>query len=196
MRSVHPTALLALALAGCGTSAAAPPPAALDGSPSPIEAGGGAGDANSGHGEGGAGDEDAGAADDGAPPGLDVACAAYLGSSPTSSWVYPDSNGKLHYTPLGPGGDTIMDFSSAGYMGGGVALPTVAVQRKGRPVRGRRHERDSSRDRQCLRAPARERLSGRRAPRAGGVHPGGLSSNQSERRRPARERHRGLEERS
>jgi hypothetical protein len=37
--------------------------------------------------------------------------------------------GKLAYKPLSAQGDTIMDFSSAGYMGGGVALPTVMVQK-------------------------------------------------------------------
>lgn len=41
-----------------------------------------------------------------------------------SKWVYPGGNGKLIYkTTLA--GDKIMDFSFAGYMGGGVPLPTV-----------------------------------------------------------------------
>jgi hypothetical protein len=43
-----------------------------------------------------------------------------------SRWVYPGPDGKLVYKTL-PTGDRIMDFSHAGYMGGGVALPTVAV---------------------------------------------------------------------
>src|SRR5581483_10559772 len=41
----------------------------------------------------------------------------------TSAWVHPDAQGRLAYQTL-PGGDRIMDFSHAGYAGGGVALPT------------------------------------------------------------------------
>jgi len=44
-----------------------------------------------------------------------------------SSWVYTDANGKLSYKTLEKG-DRIMDFSDAGYMGGGVALPIVPVK--------------------------------------------------------------------
>lgn len=44
-----------------------------------------------------------------------------------SEWAHFDDNGKLDYRSL-PTGDHIMDFSSAGYMGGGVALPTVPVK--------------------------------------------------------------------
>jgi hypothetical protein len=40
----------------------------------------------------------------------------------TSEWVHPGPNGKLVYKTT-PAGDKIMDFSTAGYMGGGVALP-------------------------------------------------------------------------
>ncbi len=49
-------------------------------------------------------------------------------NSAQSHWVHPGPDGKLVYktTPLG---DRIMDFSYAGYMGGGVALPTVAVKK-------------------------------------------------------------------
>jgi hypothetical protein len=43
-----------------------------------------------------------------------------------SQWVYPGPNGKLIYSDT-PAGDRIMDFSYAGYMGGGVALPNVPV---------------------------------------------------------------------
>lgn len=51
---------------------------------------------------------------------------------PNSEWVRPGSNGKLVYkTTLN--GDMIMDFSYAGYMGGGVALPTVTVKRTVQP---------------------------------------------------------------
>ena len=44
-----------------------------------------------------------------------------------SQWVYFDPNGELTYRTL-PTGDRIMDFSSAGYMGGGVAIPAVPVR--------------------------------------------------------------------
>jgi hypothetical protein len=49
-----------------------------------------------------------------------------------SSWVYPGRNGKLVYKTTATG-DRIMDFSQAGYMGGGVALPTVPVKRTVKP---------------------------------------------------------------
>src|SRR6476619_4480921 len=45
----------------------------------------------------------------------------------TSSWVYPGPDGKLVYKTT-PAGDKIMDFSHAGYMGGGVAIPDVPVK--------------------------------------------------------------------
>jgi len=44
-----------------------------------------------------------------------------------SEWVYPGADGKLVYKAL-PTGDRIMDFSDAGYMGGGVAIPNVPVK--------------------------------------------------------------------
>ena len=44
-----------------------------------------------------------------------------------SEWVYAAPNGKLIYKTL-PAGDKIMDFSYAGYMGGGVKIPDVAVK--------------------------------------------------------------------
>jgi hypothetical protein len=53
-----------------------------------------------------------------------------------SQWVYPDGNGKLAYRPLNEGGDHIMDFSHAGYMGGGVALPTAPVVQTIQPSGG------------------------------------------------------------
>ena len=45
-----------------------------------------------------------------------------------SQWVHPGPDGKLVYKTT-PQGDRMMDFSYAGYMGGGVALPTVAVKK-------------------------------------------------------------------
>src|SRR5690242_4122123 len=41
-----------------------------------------------------------------------------------SAWVYYDASGHLAYQTWG-NGNRIMDFSSAGYMGGGVELPDV-----------------------------------------------------------------------
>jgi hypothetical protein len=54
---------------------------------------------------------------------------------PKSEWVYPGPDGKLVYK-MTPAGDTIMDFSHAGYMGGGVALPVVPVRITVQPVEG------------------------------------------------------------
>lgn len=51
-----------------------------------------------------------------------------------SEWVYAGSDGKLVYK-MTPAGDRIMDFSSTGYMGGGVAV--------GRPRSKRRSRRSS-----------------------------------------------------
>jgi len=45
----------------------------------------------------------------------------------TNDWVYPGPDGKLVYRTT-PAGDRIMDFSAAGYMGGGVALPSVPTK--------------------------------------------------------------------
>ncbi len=44
-----------------------------------------------------------------------------------SNWVYPGDNGKLVYNTT-KRGDRIIDFSHAGYMGGGVALPYVPAK--------------------------------------------------------------------
>src|SRR6516225_1500692 len=52
-----------------------------------------------------------------------------------SQWVHPGPDGKLVYKTTSRG-DRIMDFSSAGYMGGGVALPYVAVKRTVKPSGG------------------------------------------------------------
>jgi hypothetical protein len=53
-------------------------------------------------------------------------CAKYLGAGPKSGWVSAGANGKLVYQKL-PAGDQIMDFSFAGYGGGGVPLPNVPM---------------------------------------------------------------------
>jgi hypothetical protein len=62
---------------------------------------------------------------------LSGVCAARLLGPTTaaaahSEWVYPGSDGRLVYQAT-PRGDRIMDFSHAGYGGGGVALPEVPV---------------------------------------------------------------------
>src|SRR4051794_27912431 len=55
------------------------------------------------------------------------------GQAATSEWVYPGADGKLNYKKTETG-DRIMDFSYAGYMGGGVALPDVPVKRTVQPT--------------------------------------------------------------
>ncbi len=52
-----------------------------------------------------------------------------------SRWVYPGNNGMLVYAPT-PRGDRILDFSHAGYMGGGVPLPEVAAVQTVHPSGG------------------------------------------------------------
>jgi hypothetical protein len=61
-------------------------------------------------------------------------CAAFSQAA-QSEWVYAGPDGRLVYKTT-PAGDRIMDFSSAGYMGGGVALPTVPVKRTVEPSGG------------------------------------------------------------
>ncbi len=56
-----------------------------------------------------------------------IAAAACAAEPAHSAWVYPGADGKLVYKTT-PAGDRIMDFSYAGYMGGGVALPDVPVK--------------------------------------------------------------------
>jgi hypothetical protein len=62
-----------------------------------------------------------------------------------SAWVSVDDAGRLAYKQL-PAGDRIMDFSQAGYRGGGVALPRVDVVRTvaSPPVGGEDDEADHS----------------------------------------------------
>ena len=49
-----------------------------------------------------------------------------------SEWVHPGADGKLVYKTTAAG-DRIMDFSYAGYMAGGVALPNVPVKKTVEP---------------------------------------------------------------
>jgi len=48
--------------------------------------------------------------------------------APASSWVFYDGSQRLAYRTVDSRGDKIMDFSHAGYMGGGVALPSAPVR--------------------------------------------------------------------
>ncbi|HUS03845.1 MAG TPA: hypothetical protein VMY77_19025 [Chitinophagaceae bacterium] len=58
---------------------------------------------------------------------LTVSASSQKQNTGKSEWVYLDPQGKLAYKTL-PGGDRIMDFSYAGYMGGGVSIPVVKVR--------------------------------------------------------------------
>lgn len=51
---------------------------------------------------------------------------------PASAWVYPGPDGKLVYKTT-PAGDRILDFSHAGYMGGGVAIPELPIKQTIKP---------------------------------------------------------------
>jgi hypothetical protein len=64
------------------------------------------------------------------PPGD---CARRFGAGAPSEWVRYDQNGKLVYKTIDEHGDRIMDFSYAGYHGGGVALPEVPVVENVKP---------------------------------------------------------------
>ncbi len=63
-----------------------------------------------------------------------LACAA-ASEGAQSEWVSMGPDSRLVYKTT-PTGDRITDFSSAGYMGGGVALPTVPVRRTVEPSGG------------------------------------------------------------
>jgi hypothetical protein len=56
-----------------------------------------------------------------------AASASADGTGGRSEWVYLEANGRLDYRAL-TNGDRIMDFSSAGYQGGGVAIPMLPVK--------------------------------------------------------------------
>lgn len=57
-----------------------------------------------------------------------MASGADAGKHGESEWARGGANGTLVYKKT-PSGDRIMDFSHAGYRGGGVLLPTVPVKR-------------------------------------------------------------------
>ena len=143
--SLWPCALLAL---GCGTAApeaptdasTAPPTGAADPGPSTQDSGGPTGATGTSTGEDDAsapdGDDAAVGSTDASSATPAASCAKWLGhAGAASQWVYAGASGKLAYRTL-PQGDRILDFSSAGYMGGGVALPTVPVQATVSPAGG------------------------------------------------------------
>jgi hypothetical protein len=67
---------------------------------------------------------------------LVLCCVAVTAQQPgKSKWVYPVANGGLHYT-ADARGNRIMDFSHAGYKGGGVRIPDVRVARTLKPIAG------------------------------------------------------------
>lgn len=66
---------------------------------------------------------------------LSITASCIAQSSAKSQWVYPDAKGKLVYKTL-ESGDKIMDFSYAGYRGGGVKIPTVAAKITLSPIAG------------------------------------------------------------
>jgi hypothetical protein len=71
---------------------------------------------------------DAGASVDRPPAAVPSGtCAQLFNKGAPSAWVYYDAAGKLAYKPIDEHGDRIMDFSHAGYLGGGVALPKAPV---------------------------------------------------------------------
>jgi hypothetical protein len=67
--------------------------------------------------------------------GLSVMGSALAREKSRSEWVDRGPDHKLVYKTT-PGGDRIMDFSHAGYMGGGVAIPTIKVKRTVKPSGG------------------------------------------------------------
>jgi hypothetical protein len=61
--------------------------------------------------------------------------AVALGAQGRSKWVYPDATGRLQYA-ADARDNRIMDFSHAGYGGGGVRIPEVRVVRTVKAVSG------------------------------------------------------------
>jgi hypothetical protein len=66
---------------------------------------------------------------------LAAASGVALSGQAASKWVAFGDGQKLRYT-IDERGNRIMDFSHAGYKGGGVTLPTVRVERTIKPVPG------------------------------------------------------------
>jgi hypothetical protein len=128
----------ALLLACAGSASMRPGPEGMGGEPGGGETGGAGGSTPTPKGDAAAQPPvvtpDAASADvgtaptpDGPPAVTAGACAKLFGAGAVSEWVHYDADGKLVYKPLNEKGDRIMDFSHAGYRGGGVAIPTVPV---------------------------------------------------------------------
>lgn len=70
---------------------------------------------------------------------ISVLCSAFImAQQPTvnnSQWIYTDASGKLVYKTT-KRGDHIIDFSHAGYKGGGIALPYVPAKLTVHPLGG------------------------------------------------------------
>src|SRR4051812_11822608 len=64
-----------------------------------------------------------------------VLAFAISASAVESEWVHPGADGRLVYKTTAKG-DRIMDFSHAGYMGGGVAIPNIPVKTTVKPTGG------------------------------------------------------------
>lgn len=98
------------------------------GSPSAGQAatGASAGTSSSSGGSAGAAGSVAAAGDAGAPS--NATCAELLSKPvPASAWVFYDADGQLSYK-ADERGNRILDYSHAGYRGGGVRLPTLDVK--------------------------------------------------------------------
>src|SRR3979409_115167 len=61
--------------------------------------------------------------------------AAALFAADTSAWVSFGSDHRLHFR-TDERGNRIMDFSHAGFKGGGIALPVVPVAKTVKPIPG------------------------------------------------------------
>jgi hypothetical protein len=66
---------------------------------------------------------------------LCIFAACTLHAQAISEWAFPGPDHRLHYR-LDEHGNSIMDFSFAGYRAGGVALPSVAVYQRLTPSAG------------------------------------------------------------
>src|SRR5262245_5337001 len=66
---------------------------------------------------------------------IGICGAAHNAAAQTSQWVFVGPDSKLAYKTL-PRGDRIMDFSSAGYKGGGIALPVAPMRQTVSPSGG------------------------------------------------------------
>src|SRR5215475_2824433 len=64
-----------------------------------------------------------------------VLAASILSAQVISDWAFEGPDHRLHYR-YDNHGNSIMDFSSAGYRGGGVKLPSVAAAQRLTPVGG------------------------------------------------------------